>query len=212
MSNVAPMPRGLTFYADTSVRRIRQVVGDLLVLAWVAFWTMVGQEVYSRAKAQGQGSQQLETAGTDFSEGMGDAGSKLSKVPIIGDDIQKPFDQAASAGNYVAAAGRDIQVGTVQLGQILGTLTAALPICLVVAFWAQARWRYSRKVRIARALDEFTGADVQAVRIAAGLDRKSLGLRPVPTASSVTGSPAERSAAPEPVTDAITPGEGPDQP
>lgn len=177
MGNLTRMRQGLSFYADLPGRRVRQIVGDVLILVWVVVWTLIGQEVYSRATTQGKGAQKLETAGGDFSESMGDAGSKLGKVPVIGEDIQDPFNKASSAGDHVAQAGHDIQIGAEQLGQLLGTLTAMVPICLVLAFWAQARWRYARKVRIARALDGYTGPDIEAVRLAAGLDRASLGLR-----------------------------------
>lgn len=188
------MRQGHTFYADLPGRRVRQIVGDVLVLVWVACWILVGQQVHSRAKTSGQGARKLETAGGDFSQSMGDAGSKLRKVPVIGEDIEEPFRKASSAGGQVARAGSDIQVGADQLGQMLGLLTAALPIALVVAFWAQARWRYARRVRVARALDGYAGPDIDAVRVLAGLDLASLGLRSrVTPAVTPTPDPPEPS-------------------
>lgn len=198
------MRHGLTFYAELPARRARQIAGDVLVLVWVAAWVLVGQQVHDRAKSAGEGAQKLETAGGDFSGSMGEAGSKLRKVPVIGEDIEEPFRKASAAGDHVAQAGTDIQLGADQLGQLLGLLTAALPICLVVALWARSRWRYAQRVKVARALEGYTGPDVEAIRLLVGLDRASLGLQPrtAPSVSAplptVTGPQATTSPPPDP--------------
>lgn len=182
---------GHTFYADLPARRLRQVIGDALVVLWVVGWVFVGREIHDRATSQGQGAQQLERAGGDFAESMSDAGGKLGKVPVIGEDIQQPFDKASAAGSDVARAGNDIQIGADQLGQLLGVLSAALAIGLVLVVWGQTRWRYAHKVRAARALEGVEGAQVKAVRAALGLDHATLGLRArdeVSTSSTDVGS------------------------
>lgn len=169
---------GLTFYADQPARRTRQVVGDLLVPVWVALWVWVGTTVHARSAAAGQGAAKLETAGGDFAGSMTDAGSRLQRVPVVGEELRPPFDRAATAGSTVQQAGRDIQTGTDQLGQLLGLLTAALPILLVLSFWALARWRYAQRVRLARAIEAYDGPDVAPIKAVAGLDLASLGLNP----------------------------------
>lgn len=168
----------MTLYADRPARRIRQVLADLLVVVWVVAWVAIGREIHDRSRTQGQGASQLEKAGDDVRTSMSDAGQRLRKVPLVGDTLQEPFDKASGAGRYVALAGRDIQLGTDQLGQLLGLLTAALPILLVVAFWAQARARYARRVRLARAVEGYDGEQAQLMKVMAGLDLDSLGLNP----------------------------------
>lgn len=169
---------GLTFYADQPARRTRQVVGDLLVPVWVALWVWVGATVHARSAAAGQGAARLEDAGGSFAGSMSDAGSRLERVPVVGGDLRPPFDRASSAGSAIEQAGRDIQTGTDQLGLLLGGLTAALPILLVVSFWALARWRYAQRVRLARAIEAYDGPDVAPIKAVAGLDLASLGLNP----------------------------------
>lgn len=53
----------MTLYADTPARRTRQILGDVLVLLWVATWVWVGRGVFDAA---GSGTS-LRSAGTSMS-------------------------------------------------------------------------------------------------------------------------------------------------
>lgn len=170
----------MQLYADLPARRWRQVIADFLVIAWVILWIQVGQRIHARAVTQGQSGEKLESGGREFSGSMTDAGSRLRRVPMVGDELQSPFDRAAKTGTSISEAGRDIQLGADQLGTLLGVLTAALPIALVLALWGQARLRYARQVRLSRAMEGYGGADADVVRRLAGLDAESLGLVPRP--------------------------------
>ncbi|WP_052592766.1 hypothetical protein [Luteipulveratus mongoliensis] len=183
----------MQLYADLPARRWRQVIGDILIVVWVVAWVRVGMEVHARAAGSGNSASQLETGGQEFSRSMTEAGKQLKKVPLVGDQLKPPFDRAARTGTSFSQAGRDIQLGLDQLGQLLGILVAALPICLVLAFWAQARLRYSRQAHLARALEGYEGSEVDVVRRLAGLDLGSLGLRP--RISTTAAAPSVEKAA-----------------
>ncbi|WP_050669477.1 hypothetical protein [Luteipulveratus halotolerans] len=187
----------MQLYADAQPRRTRQIVTDVLVLVWVLAWIKVALEVRDRASGSGRAADPMRRGGDEFASSMSDAGDKLQKVPVVGDTLKPPFDRASKAGSAFSQAGRDIQSGMDNLGLLLGILVAALPICLVVAFWAQARLRYARDVRRARSLEGITCADAALVRRAVGLDLDSLGLRPRAATTAAAASTTAVATPPE---------------
>ncbi|MDE9367339.1 hypothetical protein PZ938_17095 [Luteipulveratus sp. YIM 133132] len=182
----------MQLYADLRGRRTRQLVTDTLVLTWVLVWVAVGRSIATHISDAGGSARHMEDGGRDFASSMSDAGDRLRKVPVVGDDLKPPFDKASQAGSSISQAGRDIQDGFDRLGLLLGILVAALPICLVVLVWAQARWRYARRVETARKLDALLHEEsaTEVVRHMVGLDLASLGLLSRHDTATAVQSPA----------------------
>jgi hypothetical protein len=73
--------RELWPYAETPVRRIRQVVGDVAVLVWCVVWWRTANEVRDRVLGLQGAGQRAESAGTGISERLRSAGDVVAGNP-----------------------------------------------------------------------------------------------------------------------------------
>jgi hypothetical protein len=86
-------------------------------------------------------------------------------VPLVGDQLTKPFNGAADAARSLADAGRQQQeiVGNVAL--IVALVVVALPLTLVLLGWLPLRLRWMRRAGVAsRVRNEPAGRDLLALR------------------------------------------------
>ena len=146
----------MKLYSDLPGRRTGQLLSDLGVLGWIAVWIWVGRLVHDTVDALRGPADRLTGAGTSLSENMTGAGDQLSRVPGIGDDLQKPFTSAAGTGDQIAQAGRDLGLAVDRVALVLGLLIALIPIVLVVGVWLTLRVRFARR---ATAAQRFVDAD-----------------------------------------------------
>ncbi|SCL63497.1 hypothetical protein GA0070604_4986 [Micromonospora eburnea] len=160
---------GVKIYADRLPTLLRQLLTDLLVVAWVyvairfALWL---HDVIEKLAVPGQ---KLEGAGGGLADNLADAGGKVGRVPLVGDELTAPFARAAEAARAVAQAGRDQQelVGQLALGLSIAVLV--LPLGLVLFGWLPLRLRWMRRAGAAQALATApAGRDLLALRALAG--------------------------------------------
>ncbi|MFD2767875.1 hypothetical protein [Micromonospora eburnea] len=159
----------MKIYADRLPTLLRQLLTDLLVVAWVyvairfALWL---HDVIEKLAVPGQ---KLEGAGGGLADNLADAGGKVGRVPLVGDELTAPFARAAEAARAVAQAGRDQQelVGQLALGLSIAVLV--LPLGLVLFGWLPLRLRWMRRAGAAQALATApAGRDLLALRALAG--------------------------------------------
>jgi hypothetical protein len=156
-------------YADRLPTAIRQLLTDILVVIWVYAWIRAGLWVHDMVLKLGVPGQKLEGAGTGIADNLADAGSKVGRVPLVGDQLTKPFNGAADAARSLADAGRQQQeiVGNVSL--VVALAVVAVPLALVLFLWLPLRLRWMRRAGVARAVrDQPAGRDLLALRALAG--------------------------------------------
>jgi hypothetical protein len=137
-------------YADKPGHRLRQIVADLLGIAWCILAVLGGRAIYELIDTLSGPGRLLEDAGSGMSENLAGAGSGLSDLPFIGGAISAPFEGASGAANNVADAGQAVQdfVGTMAL--VAGVMTAGFFIMLAVLFWVVPRLIWARHAAAAR--------------------------------------------------------------
>ncbi|WP_412742540.1 hypothetical protein [Krasilnikovia sp. MM14-A1004] len=164
----------MKWYADRPGVVVRQIVTDLLVAAWVYAWIRAGFWVHSTVEKLGVPGAKLEGAGISIADNLADVGGKVGRVPVVGDQLTRPFSGAADAARTLADAGRQQQelVGT--LATVLAFAVVALPLALVLLGWLPLRLRWMRRAGLAsRVRQQPAGRDLLALRALAGqpLDR-----------------------------------------
>ncbi|MFI6228962.1 hypothetical protein ACIBCR_16795 [Micromonospora echinospora] len=159
----------MRIYADRFPTAARQLVTDLLVVAWVyvairgAMWL---HDLVQRLAVPGQ---KLEGAGGGLADNLADASSKIGRVPLVGDELTTPFERAAEAARSVADAGRDQQELVDQLALALAVAVLVFPLGLVLFGWLPLRLRWMRRAGAAAALRSApAGRDLLALRALAG--------------------------------------------
>ena len=152
-------------YSDLPVRRARQVAGDLLLVLWIWLWVSNADSVHDATQGLAKPGRQIDESATGLAGRLRDAGESISGVPLVGDDVQKPFEGAGGAADNLAAAGR-AQVEAVQtLAFWLGIAVALIPILIALAVYLPPRIRFVRRATAGkRFLDSAADLDLFALR------------------------------------------------
>ena len=96
----------MRMYAAAPARATRQIVADLLFVLWLVLWVWMAVTVHDTTMLLAGPGRQTEESATSLSEKLRDAGGSLDDLPLVGDGIATPFDEAADASDGIAAAGR----------------------------------------------------------------------------------------------------------
>jgi hypothetical protein len=155
----------MKLYADTPVRRTRQLVSDLLLAAWVVACVWLGYAVHHGVAQLAGVGEQTDSSASSLASGLTDAGDSLRGLPVVGGGVAAPFDRMSSASESLAAAGRH-QVAVVhRVAWTLGVSIAVVPILAVGAVHLPGRWRFVREATAgARFVDAAEDLDLFALR------------------------------------------------
>ena len=155
----------MKLYADRLPVAIRQLILDILVVIWVYAWVRAGIWVHDLVLKLGVPGQKLEGAGSGIADNLADAGAKVGRVPLVGDELTAPFSRAAQAARSLAEAGRAQQEIVGNLALVLALLVVAVPLALVLFVWLPRRLRWMRRAGVAAEVrDEPAGRDLLALR------------------------------------------------
>jgi hypothetical protein len=169
-------------YADVPALRARQATGDVLVVVWVAVWVAIGRAVHTEVGRLAGPGRTLEDAGRALEDGLRSAGEGVARTPLVGDELQAPFDGAGDAAAGLAAAGTAVQDGVARAALLAALAVAAWPVVVVLAGWVVHRWRQVRRAAVGRRLVASPdGRDLLALRTLAHAPLRSL------TADDVAG-------------------------
>ena len=152
-------------YASVPGRAIGQVLGDLLLVAWVYAAVRAGQAVHAATMQLAEPGRRIEGAGRDLGRGLSTAADRISDLPVVGDDVRQPLDDASRATGAIVRAGQEQQEAVAHLALVLGVLIAAIPILLAVLGWVPHRVRFVRRATAAqRFIDAAPDLDLFALR------------------------------------------------
>ncbi|MCM4080520.1 hypothetical protein [Paractinoplanes hotanensis] len=159
----------MKIYADRVPAAVRQLLTDILVVLWVYAWVRAGLWVNDMVEKLAVPGAKLESAGGGIADNLTDAGSKVGGVPLVGDQLVKPFEGAASAARSIAEAGRQQQDIVDTLALVVALIAVAVPLALVLFGWLPLRLRWMRRAAVASAVrDQPAGRDLLALRALAG--------------------------------------------
>ncbi|MCO8274608.1 hypothetical protein M1L60_28830 [Actinoplanes sp. TRM 88003] len=155
----------MKLYADRVPKAVRQLLTDILVVLWVYAWIRAGLWVNDMVEKLGVPGARLESAGGGIADNLSDAGSKVGGVPLVGDQLVRPFEGAASAARSLAEAGRQTQDVVDTMAWVVAVIAVAVPLALVLFGWLPLRLRWMRRAAVASAVrDAPAGRDLLALR------------------------------------------------
>ncbi|QKW16397.1 hypothetical protein [Verrucosispora sp. NA02020] len=165
----------MKIYADRFPTALRQFLTDLLVVAWVYVAIRGALWLHDLVQKLAVPGQKLEGAGGGLADNLADAGGKVGRVPLVGDELTGPFERAAGAARSLAEAGRDQQELVDQLAVALAVGLLVVPLGLVLFGWLPLRVRWMRRAASAAALAAApAGRDLLALRALAGQPLRKL--------------------------------------
>ncbi|GAB3985912.1 hypothetical protein V1634_29425 [Plantactinospora veratri] len=155
----------MRIYADRFPNAARQLLTDLLVVAWIYLWIRAAMWLHDLVQKLAVPGQKLEGAGGGLADNLADAGGKVGRVPVVGDELTSPFEKAAGAARAMADAGREQQELVGELALALALALLVFPLGVVLLGWLPLRVRWMRRAGAARALRSApAGRDLLALR------------------------------------------------
>jgi len=155
----------MKLYADSPAHRTRQICGDVLLVVWIVVWVRVADKVHDVTLLLATPGERLNEAGGGLAEQLRAAGSSVSGLPLVGDQVRAPLDRAGDAADRIAAAGTSQVEAVESLAFWLGLSTAAVPILVVCAVYLPFRWRFVREATAGqRFIDAAEDLDLFALR------------------------------------------------
>ncbi len=176
----APREHGpMKVYADSPARRVRQLLGDFLVVAWVLLWAWLATRVHDATMHLAVPGREIDEAAGAMAGQLRDAGGAVADVPLVGSEVGDGFEGAGAAADRLAAAGRTQVDAVEQLALWLALAVALTPVLIVLAVYLPPRIRFVRRASAGRRLlDSAADLDLFALRAMANqplhvLDRVS---------------------------------------
>lgn len=155
----------MKLYAEKPGTALRQLITDLLIVLWVYVWVRVSKGVYDTVEKLALPGEKLEGAGTSLARELREAGGKVKRVPIAGDDLAGPFTSAGDAAQGLADAGRQQQEVVHNVALAMSLTLLALTLGVVLLFWLPRRLRWiERASAAAKMRGTAAGKDLLALR------------------------------------------------
>ncbi len=173
----------MKLYADSSLRRTRQMVGDVLLVVWVLVWWLVAQAVHDATMQLATPGRELNESSSGMAERLREAGEAVGDAPLVGDELSEPFEGAGDAADQMASAGLDLVDAVETLAFWLSLSVAAIPILIALAMYLPARWRFARTATASqRFIDAAADLDLFALR--------AIGRQPLHRLATISDDPA----------------------
>jgi hypothetical protein len=157
-------------YAETAGLRVRQLAGDLAVVAWVAAWVAAGLALYRLVEKLAVPGARVEQAGSSFAADVAEIQQTVGRLPVVGGQLQDPFGRLSGVGRTLAEAGVAQQEVVRQLALWLGVVVAAVPVVALLLVWLPRRVTWVREAGAASRL-RLDGADLELFAIRAVANR-----------------------------------------
>ena len=155
----------MKLYADTPVRRTRQLFADVLVLLWVATWVWAARQVHDTVALLTTPANSLTAAGDSVHGALTGAGDQAARIPVVGEDFASWLERAAGSGTSLRAAGTSMASTVEAVALWLALVTALVPIVIVAGVWLWVRVRFVRSATTAqRFIDSSDDLDLFALR------------------------------------------------
>ena len=155
----------MKIYSDVRRQRIGQVVGDLMLVGWIAVCAGLGLAVYRVTNLLGAPGRKVAEAGDGLAGDLHRMAEPAGKVPAVGEELRAPLDGAAGAATKLADAGRDQAAAVEQFALLLAGVTFALPVLFALLIWLPRRIRFSRRATAAQKfIDSAADLDLFALR------------------------------------------------
>ncbi|HEV7906693.1 MAG TPA: hypothetical protein VGP03_01005 [Pseudonocardiaceae bacterium] len=164
----------MKWYADQPARSARQVLVDVLAVAWVWFWvhTALGvRDEVLKLRSPGNG---LVSAGSGMRDTFQGAAAKARDVPVVGDRLANALGEGSKAGNTLVDTGHSQIQFVEQTGCWIAVALIAVPVLFLFVTWLPRRLSFARSAGAAQRLRDAGARDVLALRALTELPLRQL--------------------------------------
>lgn len=174
---------GVRLYADDGLLRLRQAVGDALVVAAVWWVVRLARRVARAIGELGIVADGLDRSGRGVSRGASNAVDAVDDVPAIGGALAAPFRTLGDAGQGLTLAGDQVQRTVDAVAFWVPAVLVLLVVGWIALRYLPDRLRWVREAtEVGHVLASPDAARLLGLRAAAG--------RPLRTLRRAIGDPA----------------------
>lgn len=172
----------MSWYAATPGRASRQVLSDVLVLAWVVVWWWASRVIHDAVDAIAGPARSTEEALQDLADSMTAAGGTASGIPLVGEGLKEPFDGAAGTLDGLGDSAAQQVASIERVADISAWVVLLIPIGIVLVLWLPARLRFLTTARaVRRYIDAAPDLDLFALR--------AMATQPMPVLARISDDP-----------------------
>ncbi|QUH02110.1 hypothetical protein HUO13_16080 [Saccharopolyspora erythraea] len=158
----------MRIYAERQLRAARQVVFDLLAIAWIAggiWWASALRDSVLELGAPGR---KLIDAGANLERTFGQASTSAGEVPFVGAELAGALNLGRDAGKVVTEAGQNQIDAVAWAASATAAVVIAVALLVALRCWLLPRVRYARAATAAVNM-RATAPDLLALRALAEL-------------------------------------------
>ncbi|MEO7587710.1 MAG: hypothetical protein ABIS84_06740 [Arachnia sp.] len=127
-----------------TIRRVADVVGDVLLVVWVVLWFLAARAVGDALDSLAQSVQRLGAATGTAADRIDETARALGDVPLVGEQLSAPFPR-------IAASLRDLATQIAMQVDSLGVTSGwAVPLLFLVPTVIAAGWYIPWRIRRAQ--------------------------------------------------------------
>jgi hypothetical protein len=135
----------MSLYAASSGKRNAQILTDIVYVAWVVLCVWLALTLHSSLSDLSEPGDRSAAAAESLGEAMHGAGDFLGAVPLIGEGVATPFDDAADAADRIALASSETADSVDRAAFWLAFTIIVVPIGLASSRYVPARVRFVRE-------------------------------------------------------------------
>src|SRR5918999_1813413 len=106
----------MRLYAEMPQVRARQLLQDMALFLWIVLWVVVGFKVNALVNELAQPGETIERAGSGFADSVEEVGGGVGDVPLVGEELRRPFEAVAGGGRGLGEGGGSPQELLEKLG------------------------------------------------------------------------------------------------
>lgn len=137
----------MRFYARPSWRLVWQIASDLFVVAWSVAWWLVGRSADAMIRGLAGPALRSEQAASDLQRQVSDAAAQAGRVPLVGSDLRRPFDDIAGTLTDLATSASGLAGQVERVGALAGWLVFLIPVLSILAVWLPRRIAFATRAR-----------------------------------------------------------------
>jgi len=135
----------MLFYADSPRRRMAQILGDLVFVAFCVASVWVSLQIYDHLMAFQEPSSNIGQSGDDLAGSLKDAGDAITGIPLVPDSAGDALKDGAVASSTMSDAGSTSAEAIPGLARWLAIGLGSMAVLLACAVHLPGRVRFVRE-------------------------------------------------------------------
>lgn len=142
----------MKLYAERPSRIVAQIIGDLLLIAWIGGWWWLGTQLHDHLDALRRPAIRVSQASRGLASSLQGTSDQVRSLQVVGEVLASPFDAIIASARELATASTNGQQTIGRLADLSVPLIALFPVLFALTLWIALRGRWIRRATAAARL------------------------------------------------------------